>query len=65
MILFPLVFVTESNIFHMRAAPPLPAPPASRKIFPDQSARITAKGRFGKQDFVYIAQDDVYRCPAG
>jgi transposase len=24
-----------------------------------------AKGRFGKQDFVYIAQDDVYRCPAG
>ncbi len=24
-----------------------------------------AKGRFGKQDFVYIAEDDVYRCPAG
>ena len=23
------------------------------------------KGRFGKQDFVYIAADDVYRCPAG
>ena len=22
-------------------------------------------GRFGKQDFVYIAEDDVYRCPAG
>jgi hypothetical protein len=21
--------------------------------------------RFGKQDFVYFAQDDVYRCPAG
>ena len=26
---------------------------------------ITAKGRFGKQDFVYIAEDDVYLCPAG
>jgi transposase len=24
-----------------------------------------AQGRFGKQDFVYIAQDDEYRCPAG
>jgi len=24
-----------------------------------------ADGRFGKQDFVYIADEDVYRCPAG
>ena len=24
-----------------------------------------AEGRFGKQDFVYIAEDDVYLCPAG
>jgi transposase len=24
-----------------------------------------ADGRFGKQDFVYIPTDDVYRCPAG
>src|ERR1700730_17148594 len=24
-----------------------------------------AEGRFGKQDFVYVAADDVYRCPAG
>ena len=24
-----------------------------------------AKGRFGKQDFVYLAGEDVYRCPAG
>ena len=24
-----------------------------------------ADGRFGKQDFVYIAEQDVYRCPAG
>ena len=24
-----------------------------------------AKGRFGKQDFVYDAADDTYRCPAG
>jgi transposase len=22
-------------------------------------------GRFGKQDFVYLSEDDVYRCPAG
>ena len=26
---------------------------------------VKAKGRFGKQDFVYIAEDDVYRCPTG
>ena len=24
-----------------------------------------AKGRFVKQDFVYLAEEDVYRCPAG
>jgi transposase len=24
-----------------------------------------ANGRFGKQDFVYLADEDVYRCPAG
>ena len=24
-----------------------------------------AKGRFGKQDFVYVPEQDVYRCPAG
>lgn len=23
------------------------------------------EGRFGKQDFIYLAQDDEYRCPAG
>jgi transposase/macrodomain Ter protein organizer (MatP/YcbG family) len=26
---------------------------------------IEAKGRFGKQDFVYLSDEDVYRCPAG
>src|SRR6202051_1635131 len=26
---------------------------------------IEAKGRFGKQDFVYLSEENVYRCPAG
>ena len=26
---------------------------------------MEAKGHFGKHDFVYLADDDVYRCPAG
>src|SRR6476619_758058 len=26
---------------------------------------IEAKGRFGKQDFVYLSDEDMYRCPAG
>ena len=26
---------------------------------------INAKGRFGKQDFVYVADDNTWRCPAG
>lgn len=26
---------------------------------------LYAKGRFGKQDFVYVAVDDIYLCPAG
>jgi Transposase DDE domain/Transposase domain (DUF772) len=26
---------------------------------------IQAKGRYGKQDFVYLPEADVYRCPAG
>ena len=24
-----------------------------------------ADGRFGKEDFVYLAEENVYRCPAG
>jgi len=30
-----------------------------------QTSGAKAAGRFGKQDFVYLATDDVYRCPAG
>ena len=30
-----------------------------------QTSGSKAEGRFGKQDFVYIAAGDVYRCPAG
>jgi transposase len=30
-----------------------------------QTSGSKAAGRFGKQDFVYVAADDVYRCPAG
>ncbi len=30
-----------------------------------QTSGAKAKGRFGKQDFVYVAAEDVYRCPAG
>jgi transposase len=30
-----------------------------------QTSGSKAEGRFGKQDFVYLAQDDEYRCPAG
>src|SRR5260221_14125025 len=30
-----------------------------------QTSSAKAKGRFGKQDFVYVAAEDVYRCPAG
>ena len=30
-----------------------------------QTSGAKAEGRFGKPDFVYIAEDDEYRCPAG
>jgi len=30
-----------------------------------QTSSAKAEGRFGKQDFVYVAADDVYMCPAG
>ena len=30
-----------------------------------QTSGAKAEGRFGKQDFIYVAADDVYRCPAG
>jgi transposase len=30
-----------------------------------QTSGAKAAGRFGKQDFVYVAAKDVYRCPAG
>ena len=30
-----------------------------------QTSGAKAAGRFGKQDFVYLPDQDVYRCPAG
>src|SRR5260370_11826153 len=30
-----------------------------------QTSSAKAEGRFGKQDFVYVAAEDIYRCPAG
>ena len=30
-----------------------------------QTSGAKSKGRFGKQDFVYLPSDDAYRCPAG
>ncbi len=30
-----------------------------------QTSGAKSEGRFGKQDFIYVAADDVYRCPAG
>ena len=30
-----------------------------------QTSSAKSAGRFGKPDFVYLAKDDVYRCPAG
>jgi transposase len=30
-----------------------------------QTSGAKAAGRFGKQDFVYVTAEDVYRCPAG
>jgi hypothetical protein len=30
-----------------------------------QTSSAKADGRFGKQDFVYLPEDDAYRCPAG
>jgi hypothetical protein len=29
------------------------------------TSNSTAKGRFGKPDFAYVAEDNTYRCPAG
>src|SRR4029450_10694241 len=29
------------------------------------TSRAKSKGRFGKQDFVYLPEEDAYRCPAG
>ena len=30
-----------------------------------KTSGMEAKGQFGKHDFVYLAEEDVYRCPAG
>src|SRR5215470_9771887 len=40
--------------------------PRSGAVFGMELAHVLAKrARFGKQDFVYDAAEDVYRCPAG
>ena len=40
-----------------------PASPSRCRSRSDRAAK--AEGRFGKQDFVYLADENVYRCPAG
>ena len=30
-----------------------------------QTSGAKSDGRFGKQDFVYLPEEDAYRCPAG
>src|SRR3982074_1319430 len=42
-------------------APPVGVPPYVPKPLTSGSK---AAGRFGKQDFVYILEEDAYRCPA-
>ena len=40
--------------------------PASRVTLPKpMTSGAKSEGRFGKQDFVYLPEEDVYRCPAG
>ena len=40
--------------------------PASRSHVPKpMTSNSKAEGRFGKQDFRYVAEEDVYVCPAG
>ena len=36
-----------------------------RKVPKPMTSGAKADGRFGKQDFVYLPTEDVYRCPAG
>jgi hypothetical protein len=35
------------------------------KFDPSMTSGAKSEGRFGKQDFVYLPAEDVYRCPAG
>ncbi len=40
--------------------------PESPLRFPSRiTSGIEAKGRFGKQDFIYLSDENVYRCPVG
>ena len=32
---------------------------------PSQTSEAKSEGRFGKQDFRYVAEEDIYICPAG
>ena len=54
---------------------PFAAEPAGRRACEEAGVTVTlpkpltsgakAAGRFGKQDFIYVAAEDIYRCPAG
>lgn len=37
----------------------------SRNAACSSGVLMRAKGRFGKQDFVYLIDEDMYRCPVG
>jgi transposase len=34
-------------------------------MYPALDLRRQCRGRFGKQHFIYVPENDTYRCPAG
>ena len=56
----------RSRLLRWRGDPGAAIELASRVTLPKRmTSGAKSEGRFGKQDFVYLADEDVYRCPAG
>ena len=53
------------RLLQRRGDPGLRAPAMTPYVPKPLTSGAKAEGRFGKQDFIYIAADDAYRCPAG
>jgi len=57
--------VADRGYFKARRSSPVKKPAPPSRCQNSRHRETKSEGRFGKQDFRYVAEEDIYICPAG